>query len=54
MNLKVRQSDAARSANAVNSILSVIARLDRAIQYSVRSTIERGALGYWIARFRGQ
>jgi hypothetical protein len=35
-------------------LLSVIARLDRAIQYTVSSKIERGAAGYWIARFRGQ
>jgi len=32
----------------------VIARLDRAIQYSERAIVDREAAAYWIARLRGR
>jgi len=35
-------------------ILGVIARLDRAIQYSETAVIDREAAAYWIPRLRGE
>jgi len=38
----------------LNQISVVIARLDRAIQYSAASAFgQNGATGYWMPRFRG-
>jgi hypothetical protein len=37
----------------VQSYTAVIARLDRATQYSRALVIDRKAAAYWITRFRG-
>ena len=42
------------SSGKGNHKFSVIARLDRAIQYSEASVIPREAAAYWIPRFRGE
>jgi hypothetical protein len=41
-------------ARICTDILAVIARLDRAIQYSETSVVYREAAAYWIPRLRGE
>jgi hypothetical protein len=42
-----------RKIEAANSATAVVARLDRAIQYSRAPMPNTNALEYWITRFRG-
>ncbi|MFH1340794.1 MAG: hypothetical protein ABIL01_06205 [Pseudomonadota bacterium] len=45
-----RQAKKLEDGNAAATIKTVVARLDRAIQYAAASRFILGASGYWVAR----